>query len=55
LGPWIGVINAILEEDKNSPAKQRHTAKSIFDRLRQENAYTGGYTIVKNSVQIKEI
>jgi len=34
LGPWIGVIDAILEEDKNSPAKQRHTAKWIFDRLR---------------------
>jgi transposase len=41
LGPWVGVINAILEEDKNSPVKQRHTAKRIFDRLRQEYGYTG--------------
>ncbi|MHB8413585.1 MAG: hypothetical protein ACYDDI_16785 [Candidatus Acidiferrales bacterium] len=40
LGPWIGVIDAILKEDKNNPVKQRHTAKRIFDRLRQEYAYT---------------
>ena len=51
LGPWLGVIDAILEEDKSSPVKQRHTAKRIFDRLRQEYAYTGGYTIVKDYVR----
>src|SRR5208337_4420564 len=33
LGPWVGVIDPILEEDKTKPAKQRHTAKRIFDRL----------------------
>jgi transposase len=32
LEPWVGVINAILEEDKQRPAKQRHTAKRIFER-----------------------
>jgi hypothetical protein len=36
LGPWVGVIDAILEEDKTRPAKQRHTAKRIFDRLKEE-------------------
>jgi transposase len=51
LGPWLGVIDAILEEDKSNPVKQRHTAKRIFDRLRQEYAYTGGYTIVKDYVR----
>lgn len=45
LGPWLGVIDATLEEDKNRPVKQRHTAKRIFDRLRQEYGFTGGYTI----------
>jgi hypothetical protein len=25
LGPWVGVIDAILEEDKSTPPKQRHT------------------------------
>ena|ERR1017187_4859962 len=43
LGPWVGVIDAILEEDKQRPAKQRHTAKRIFDRLRAEHAFTGDY------------
>lgn len=27
LGPWLGVTDAILENDKNRPFKQRHTAK----------------------------
>src|SRR5665647_435487 len=50
LGPWLGVIDAILEEDKTRPAKQRHTAKRIFERLREEHGFTGGYTIVKDYV-----
>jgi transposase len=37
LGPWLGVIDAILEEDKRRPAKQRHTAKRIFDWLKEEH------------------
>ena len=48
LGPWLGVIDAILEEDKTRPAKQRHTAKRVFDRLREEHQFTGGYMIVKD-------
>ncbi len=51
LGPWVGVIDAILEDDKQRPAKQRHTAKRIFDRLRAEHQFTGGYTIVKDYVR----
>jgi transposase len=51
LGPWLSVIDAILEEDKTRPAKQRHTAKRIFDRLREEHGFSGGYTIVKDYVR----
>jgi transposase len=51
LGPWQGAIDAILEDDKQRPAKQRHTAKRIFDRLREEHQFTGGYTIVKDYVR----
>jgi len=51
LGPWVGVIDAILEEDKQRPAKQRHTAKRIFERLRDEHGFTGGYTIVVDYVR----
>jgi transposase len=45
------VIDAILEEDKQRPRKQRHTAKRIFERLRAEYQYSGGYTIVKDYVR----
>ena len=55
LGPWQGVIDAILEDDKQRPKKQRHTAKRIFDRLRAEHAFTGGYTIVKDYVREKKL
>ena len=55
LGPWQGVIDAILENDKQRPRKQRHTAKRIFERLRAEHGYTGGYTIVKDYVRASKI
>jgi transposase len=45
------VIDAILKDGKQRPAKQRHTAKRIFDRLREEHQFTGGYTIVKDYVR----
>ena len=40
-----------LEDDKQRPPKQRHTAKRIFDRLKEEHGFTGGYTIVKDYVR----
>jgi len=55
LGPWLGVIDAILEDDKQRPKKQRHTAKRIFERLRAEHGYTGGYTIVKDYVRATKL
>ena len=46
LGPFTGIIDRILEDDRTSHRKQRHTAKRIFDRLRDEYGFTGGYTIL---------
>lgn len=51
LGPWLGLIDQILEDDEARPKKQRHTARRIYDRLREEHAFTGGYTIVKDYVR----
>jgi len=51
LGPWLGVVDQILEEDESQPKKQRHTARRIFDRLKAEHSFTGGYTIVKDYVR----
>src|SRR3981081_3997091 len=47
LDPFVGIIDRILEEDKGQPAKQQHTAKRIFERLRDEHGYGGGITIVR--------
>ena len=51
LGPFTGIIDRILEDDRTSHRKQRHTAKRIFERLRDEYGFTGGYTIVKDYVR----
>ena len=52
LGPLLPVIDTILEADRTAPAKQRHTAKRIFERLRDEHGFAGGYTVVKDYVRI---
>ena len=50
LGPYLPVISAILLADRDAPPKQRHTAKRIFERLRDEHGYRGGITQVKEAV-----
>jgi transposase len=55
LGPWLGVIDAILADDKQRSVKQRHTAKQIFDRLKDEHGFTGTYTIVKDYVRGEQV
>ena len=50
LDPFIEVIDRILADDKGRPRKQRHTAKRVFERLRDEHGFTGGITIVKDHV-----
>ncbi len=50
LEPFTGVIDRILEEDLRHPKKARHTAKRIFERLRDEYRFDGQYTIVKDYV-----
>ncbi len=51
LGPLIPVIDAILAADITAPPKQRHTAKRIFERLKAEHGFGGGYTVVKDYVR----
>jgi transposase len=51
LGPWLGIIDQILEDDQTQPKKQRHTAKRIWERLKSEHAFTGGYKAVKDYVR----
>lgn len=51
LGPFVTIIHEILEADKKAPSKQRHTAKRILERLRNEYGYRGGRSIVQEEVQ----
>lgn len=51
IGPFLEVIEEILKQDRHAHAKQRHTKRRIFERLRAEYGYTGGYTAVKETVR----
>jgi len=55
LGPFTGVIDQILNDDRDRPRKQRHTAQRIYDRLRDEYGFTGGYGSVKEYVREKKL
>jgi transposase len=50
LGPFQGLLDAILAAAEAAPRKQRHTASQIFRRLRDEHAYPGGYDAVRRYV-----
>lgn len=47
LDGFTEIIDRWLREDAGRPRKQRHTAKRVLDRLREEHGFSGGYTIVK--------
>lgn len=51
LEKFLPIIHEILRQDQEAPKKQRHTAKRIFERLREEHHYEGGLTIVKDAVR----
>lgn len=50
IDPWLGRLQEILEEDKHTPRKQRHTVKKIWEILQYEG-FDGGYTTVKDAVR----
>ncbi len=46
----MGIADQILLDDRDVLKKQRHTAVRIFERLRDEHGYQGGYTSVREFV-----
>jgi transposase len=46
LDGFVAIIDGWLDGDRGVPRKQRHTAKRVFDWLRKEHGFTGGYTII---------
>jgi transposase len=51
LDGFTEIIDQWLREDADRPRKQRHTARRVLDRLREEHGFAGGYTIVKEYVR----
>ena len=51
LDGFTEIIDQWLRDDVGQHRKQRHTAKRVFDRLRDEHGFTGGYTIIKDYVR----
>jgi transposase len=52
-GPFRGAAEAILAADEQAPRKQRHTARQLFRRLRDEHGYAGSYDQVRRYVQAR--
>ena len=50
IGLYVERIEEIIKGDKSLPKKQRHTAKRIYERIR-DMGYRGGYTQVKEAVR----
>jgi transposase len=51
LDGFTEIIEQWLRDDLVQRAKQRHTAKRVYERLRDEHGFAGGYTIVKDYVR----
>jgi len=52
MGPYLPIIKQWLEEDRSRPVKQRHTAKRIYDRLKEEYGFMGSERGVRREVSI---
>jgi transposase len=55
LDAHAGFINEILTSDLTAPKKQRHTIRRIFERLRDERGFDGGYTTVRDHVRPRRL
>src|SRR5262249_41265184 len=50
LGPFLAALHQILDDDRLAPPKQRHTARRLYERLRDEHGYPGCASIVRDAV-----
>ena len=47
---WGEHVRLILNDDRNAPRKQKHTAKRIYDRLVEEHGFTGSERTIRKLV-----
>src|SRR5262249_60479501 len=52
LGPVLPIIHQLLDDDRHAPPKQRHTARRIYERLRDEHGYQGKDSVVRDAVRL---
>jgi transposase len=55
LDAHAGFIDEILTSDLTAPKKQRHTILRVFERLRDERGFDGGYTPVRDYVRPRRL
>jgi transposase len=55
LGPYLHIIDRWLNSDKESPRKQRHTARRVYHRLQYEHGYQGSEATVRHYVREAKI
>lgn len=55
LGRYLEIIDEWLQEDRDVPKKQRHTARRIYHRLVEEHGYKGGESTVRRYVSMAKI
>jgi len=51
LGPFLAILQQIIDADRHAPPKQRHTARRIYERLRDEHGYPGCSSIIRDAVR----
>lgn len=54
LDAFVATIDHWLDEDLKVPRKPRHTVRRVFDRLRDDGGFSGGYTIIVDYVRERE-
>jgi len=52
VGPFLDLIRQWLQEDQRAPRKQRHTARRIYQRLRDEHGYKGAESTIRRTVAL---
>lgn len=51
MGPYLAVVQEILEKDEKAPPKQRHTARRIYQTLVEEHGFCGSEVTVRRAVR----
>ena len=55
MDPFSAIVEAWMEQDRQRPRKQRHTAQRIYERLREEHQFTGASCTVRRYMNKRPI